>query len=951
MKSRPAIDPIALRRAAETRLKMRVADPAQLQSEADWQRLQHELEVHQIELEMQNEELCAAQTETASTLARYTDHFDFAPVGFFNLTDDGTILAVNLTGAKLLGRERNRLLNRRFGLFTVESNRGDFADFLTRVFATGKKQECEMALTRASQPPLACLLEATLSPDGQECRAVLIDITELKQTEASLVETSALMETLLQNTTDLIYFKDRQSRFVHFSRAMLGIFRLTRPDELKGKTDFDFFSKEHARAAFEAEQEIIRTGNLILNLEEKETHRDGRISWALTSKMPWRDKTDNIIGTIGISRDITERKLAAEKIAQERARFKLIFDTVPVGIAFQTIYPDGSFTRIINDAHLRICGLTRAQHDEPEIYAKITHPEDHAVQQQFNNQVKAGVIKQFSLEKRYLHRDGKTVWVNFSYQREIYPDGTTEELTTVVDITERKLAEAELRWRTALLEAQLEADIDGILVVNSAGKKIRQNRRTQELWKIPREIAEDKDDAAQLNYCTGQTKNPKQFLEKVVYLYSHPDEVSRDEIDLVDGTVLDRYSAPVKDWAGKYYGRIWTFRDITEHRKLEEQLRQSQKMEAIGQLAGGVAHDFNNILAVIQLQIGLLESTGELLPVQQDFAREIGRATQRAANLTRQLLLFSRKQALQPQDLDLNAIVANITKMLQRTLGEDVSLQLNFFPEPLLIHADPGMMEQILVNLAVNSRDAMPQGGRLIIETSAVKFDAVTVQQSPQARPGAFTCLSVSDTGDGIAPHILPRIFEPFFTTKDVGKGTGLGLATVFGIVQQHQGWINVYSEAGHGTTFRIYLPRLAGIISQPVAAPTLANVRGGNETILVVEDEPALCLLVHTALADLGYRVLEAANGADALDVWKKHRAEIHLLLTDMVLPDGMNGKEIARRLVLENPQLKVIYTSGYSAEVAGKDLILQEGVNFLAKPFPIHKLAQTVRECLDKK
>jgi two-component system, cell cycle sensor histidine kinase and response regulator CckA len=517
------------------------------------------------------------------------------------------------------------------------------------------------------------------------------------------------------------------------------------------------------------------------------------------------------------------------------------------------------------------------------------------------------------------------------------------------NITERKRAEEELRWKTAFLEAQVDSALDGILVVDNQGKKILQNQRMNELWKIPPPIAEDKDDAAQVQFITSQTKNPQPFADKVAYLYSHPDEVSRDEVELVDGTALERYSSPVRDKAGNHYGRIWTFRDITERKRLEEQFRQSQKMDAIGQLAGGVAHDFNNILGVIQMQSDLLKAGGNLSPAQLDFAGEIGAATQRAAALTRQLLLFSRKEILQPRDLDLNQSISNMTKMLWRILGEDIKMQFKFAMQPLFIHADPGMLDQVLMNLAVNSRDAMPKGGRLVIETSIAEFDESVRGQSAQARPGSFVCLSVSDTGCGIPAENLPRIFEPFFTTKDVGKGTGLGLATVFGIVQQHQGWVHVYSEAGHGTTFRIYLPRLAGMSRQEPEPPTLTSMRGGNETILLVEDDAFLRASMCKALSQLGYRVLEAINGVEALEVWKQHREEIHLLLTDLVMPGGMTGKDLAEQLLREHPKLKVIYVSGYSAEVAGKDFPLEEGVNFLAKPVQAFKLAQTVRQNLD--
>jgi signal transduction histidine kinase/ActR/RegA family two-component response regulator len=517
------------------------------------------------------------------------------------------------------------------------------------------------------------------------------------------------------------------------------------------------------------------------------------------------------------------------------------------------------------------------------------------------------------------------------------------------DMAKRKRAEEELRWKTAFLEAQVDSALDGILVVDHQGMKILQNQRMNELWKIPPRLAESKDDAAQVQFVASRTKTPKEFAEKVAYLNSHPDAVSRDEIELVDGTVLDRYSSPVRDKAGKYYGRIWAFRDITEHRKLEAQFRQVQKMEAIGQLAAGVAHDFNNILAVIQLQASMLKAEEDLSSQQLESAREIEKAAERAANLTRQLLLFSRKQTMQPRDLDLNQSINDMTKMLRRTIGEVIQVQFKFSLQPLLIHADAGMMDQVLMNLAVNAHDAMPQGGQLVIETSAVEFDESVRAQSPHARPGSFVCLSVGDTGCGIPPENLSRIFEPFFTTKDVGKGTGLGLATVFGIVQQHQGWINVYSEVGRGTTFRVYLPRLAAKSGQESGQPALTTVRGGKEMILLVEDESALRASVRTSLSQLGYRVLEAVNGVEALDIWKRHHDEIKLLLTDLVMPGGMTGVDLAGRLLLENPKLKVIYTSGYSAEVAGKNLPLEEGVNFLNKPYAAQHLAQAVRNCLD--
>jgi len=390
-------------------------------------------------------------------------------------------------------------------------------------------------------------------------------------------------------------------------------------------------------------------------------------------------------------------------------------------------------------------------------------------------------------------------------------------------------------------------------------------------------------------------------------------------------------------------------RDVTESKVLEEQLRQAQKMEAIGRLAGGVAHDFNNMLAVIQLQVGLLKSDRTMTSLQSEMAGEIEKAAMRAADLTRQLLLFSRRQTLQPRNVDLNELVRNTTKMLQRILGEHIRIQISFAPGELFIHADPGMMDQVLLNLSVNSRDAMPNGGQLTIETSAINLDEDSAAQNPSAHPGSFVCLSITDTGCGIAPETLPRIFEPFFTTKEVGKGTGLGLATVFGVVQQHGGWVNVSSAVGRGTSFRLYVPRLNTPPRKANAISSISALPGGKETILLAEDEPALRALVRSVLTRLGYRVIEAPTGVRALELWEQNRDDIRLLLTDMVMPDGLSGRELAERLLASNPALKVIYTSGYNPEFAGKKFGLRDGVDFLAKPFAAPKLAETVRAQLD--
>jgi two-component system cell cycle sensor histidine kinase/response regulator CckA len=514
-----------------------------------------------------------------------------------------------------------------------------------------------------------------------------------------------------------------------------------------------------------------------------------------------------------------------------------------------------------------------------------------------------------------------------------------------------KRAEQELQTTHAQLRQLLEHSPAVIYSLKVEGKNL-----------VPKIVSENI--TTLLGFTVAESLSHEWWLTQL-----HPDDRERAITSisetLVDGASLTNYRLRHKDggyrWVEDkrrlictstdepdYIVGVWA--DVTERRRLEAQVLQSQKMEGIGQLAGGVAHDFNNILSVIQMQSGLLKTSGELSPEQVVFADEIQTTVQRAAALTRQLLLFSRREVFQPRDLDLNETVAHMTKMLQRILGETIQMELKLASRPVFAHADPGMIDQVLMNLTVNARDAMPDGGRLVIESAAVEFDDLAASLSINGRPGSFICLNVSDSGCGIAPEVLPKIFEPFFTTKEPGKGTGLGLATVFGIVQQHQGWVSVYSETGHGTTFRIYLPQLTRDAVPKPSQHARAEMRGGKETILLAEDDPILCDSVHRALAKLGYTILEARSGTRALETWKKNSNHIDLLLTDLVMPGGMTGKELGKLILADHPNLKVIYMSGYSAEIVGRDFPLEEGFNFLVKPFPVEKLAATIRARLDR-
>src|SRR5438445_797546 len=402
----------------------------------------------------------------------------------------------------------------------------------------------------------------------------------------------------------------------------------------------------------------------------------------------------------------------------------------------------------------------------------------------------------------------------------------------------------------------------------------------------------------------------------------------------------------VRDGSGgvEYYETF--VRDVTEQRRLEGQLLQAQKMEAVGRLAGGVAHDFNNLLTVILSYSDLLlEDLPPEIPDRADVA-EIRKAAVAASSLTRQLLAFSRQQVLEPRVLDVNTVVASTEKLLTRLLGEDVSLTTTLAAALGAVKVDPGQLEQIIMNLAVNARDAMPRVGRLSIETANVEMDESYVHGHPLARPGHYVMLAVSDTGTGMDAATQARIFEPFFTTKEAGKGTGLGLATVYGIVRQSSGFIWVYSEPGHGTSFKIYLPRVDEPVSPAGAAAP--QVVGGSETVLVVEDVAAVRAVTRQMLERQGYCVLEAANGATALSLARQHQSAIHLLVTDVVMPE-VSGRELADQLVQLRPDMKVLFMSGYTDDAVVRHGILQEGIAYLQKPFTPDTLARKVRAVLD--
>ena len=391
--------------------------------------------------------------------------------------------------------------------------------------------------------------------------------------------------------------------------------------------------------------------------------------------------------------------------------------------------------------------------------------------------------------------------------------------------------------------------------------------------------------------------------------------------------------------------------DITERAQIEQQLRQAQKMEAVGQLAAGIAHDFNNLLTVILGNISLQLGTPGLDEKLAGSLRQVARASERASALTRQLLAYSRKQIIQRRPLDLSESVTNSIQMLRRIIGEHIVVDAALAPDLPAIHADPTSVDQIIMNLSLNARDAMPDGGRLTLSSELCTFGADQVARNPDASAGTFVCLSVRDTGCGMTDATLKHLFEPFFTTKEQGKGTGMGLATVYGIAQQHDGWVDVESRPGCGATFRVYFPISRGEASVDLAATSpemVEPVPTRNGSILVVEDEEMLREFVKTVLESLGYRVLTAGNGVEALDLWETEGGNVELLFTDVVMPESISGWQLAHRLRERKGDLKVIFTSGYSTELLSEEFERRAGEHFLPKPFLTETLTQTVSACL---
>jgi two-component system cell cycle sensor histidine kinase/response regulator CckA len=753
--------------------------------------------------------------------------------------------------------------------------------------------------------------------------------------------------------------RESEQRFrATFEQAAVGIVQATRDGKLLmvNKRFCDLLGYTEAELLGLTIRDITRAEDLDLSLRNMERLWAGEIQASMIEKFYLRkdsslmsanltlsvvhDGSGTPLYFIGVVEDTTERSRQEEALRESEERFRAIFEHAAVGIAQVAL--DGKWM-MTNQRFCAIVGYTEAELRE-RTFQDLTHAEDREASLAGREMLLAGKREAYTMEKRYLHKDGSLVWVLVSVSVVRDASGNPEFFLTVIeDIAERKQAEEALvRLATAVEQAAesiVITDTDGtIQYVNPAFERTTGYTRDETIGQNSRLLKSGKQDSALYDdlwetikrgdVWTGHFTNRK----KNGSLYEEEATIS-----------------PVRDASGNVVNFVAVKRDVTKEVGLENQLMQAQKMEAVGQLAGGVAHDFNNLLtAVIGYSQLALNRLAEGDPLRADI-REIEKAGQRAAELTGQLLAFSRKQVFQPKNLALNALVTDLQKMLRRLIGEDIDLVAVLDLELGTVKADPGQLQQVIMNLIVNARDAMPQGGKLTIETANVDLGGDYAAQHIEVIPGAYCMLAISDNGCGMDEETRSHIFEPFFTTKGLGRGTGLGLSTVYGIVKQSGGHISVYSEPGHGTTFKIYLPRVVELAEDEDLQQTPQSLPHGDETLLLVEDEAAVRELAARVLRDHGYTVLEASDPSRALRAIAEHSPdEVQLLVTDVVMPH-MSGRDLAEHLAPLRPDMRVLYVSGYTDRAIVHHGVLDDDTPFLQKPFTAEALVRKVREVLD--
>ncbi len=780
-------------------------------------------------------------------------------------------------------------------------------------------------------------------------------LTILAGTAAAALESASLYtqvqkaeenyRSIFEHAVEGIFQSTPEGRFLTVNPAMARILGYDSPEEaIRDVTDITHQIYVHPEDRTESARREQAEG-VLKGFEFEAYRKDGEKIWLSLNRRSVRDENGIVLYREGRVEDITERKKAeAEQarlnteIREERERLNTVVATVP-GVVFEAWgRPDtGNSTDFVSEYVGPMTGYNVSEwFSMPGFWLSIVHPDDkERVAREANLHFAEG--GNAALEFRWIRKDERIIWVRAHTIVICDKEGTPVGVRgVVIDVTEHRRAENALRESEERYRDLVENAHDIIFSHDLHGNYSSVNRHEECLsLNIADTIAPE------------HVNKAREMMSKKLA----GEKVSAYEVELVakDGKRIPvEVNTKLILQDGVPVGVQGIARDVTKRKQLEEQLRQSQKMEAIGQLAGGVAHDFNNLLTAINGYSSLaLQRVEDGHPVKP-YLEEVKKAGDRAANLTRQLLAFGRKQILQPVVLNLNAVISDMNKMLRRLIGEDIELTAKLDPDLGRVMADPGQIEQVLVNLIVNARDAMPQGGNLTIETTNVEFDSDYVSGQLGVQAGSYVKLAVSDTGVGMDEETRNRIFEPFFTTKEKGKGTGLGLSTVYGIVKQSGGNIWVYSGPGKGTTFKVYLPQVESIARASKEKVAEAAPRGGSETVLLVEDEEVVRGLARRILEQAGYSVVEARKADEAIRFCEEHGNEVDLLLTDVVMPE-MSGKELADRLKTQRPDLKMLFMSGYTDEAIVHHGVLDSSVEFIQKPFTPAGLIEKVRDVLD--
>jgi len=762
------------------------------------------------------------------------------------------------------------------------------------------------------------------------------DISGREQAEQELRDSRKLFQTIIDSEPECVKLLNPDGTLIMMNRAGLDMIQAESLDTVKGRSICPLITSDHRDAFIKLTERVFQGGSGTLAFEM--VGIQGRRLWLETHAVPLRNDKDEVIALLGITRDVTERKRAEAVLQKERDFTNAVLDTVASLVL--VLDRTGTIVRF-NRACEEISGYPAAEAVGKIAWDLLVPPEQaEGVKGDFQKLV-AGMFPS-RYENEWVARDGTRKLVAWSNTALLAQDGSVEYvIATGIDITERRKADDLLLQEKRFSDAVIDSLPGVFYVCDEQGRLIRWNNHEKEMTGYSVEELTNKN----VLELFGQDRDAVAKAMQEVFTTGRAALEAR--LVTKSGMVLHFFLTGYRMVLNGRQYIVGVGIDISERKRLEEQLRHSQKMESIGTLAGGIAHDFNNILTAIIGYGSILQMKMDAGDPLRHSAEQIMSAANRASTLTQGLLAYSRKQVLNTRPVSVNEIILKVELLLRRLIGEDIDLKTMLSDEDVTVMADSGQLEQVLMNLATNARDAMPGGGSLFIETERLVLDEETAKAHECGKPGRYALITVTDSGVGMDDKTRERIFDPFFTTKELGKGTGLGLAMSYGIIRQHSGMIAVSSEAGKGTTFKICLPLADAEVreEQPVDLPPIL---GGTETILVAEDDQSVRELTSHMLREFGYQVIEAVDGEDAVRKFMDNKDRVKLLLLDVLMPKK-NGREVYTKISIFQPGIKALFLSGYTADIMHQKGLIEPGFNFIMKPVPVNELLRKIRAVID--